>query len=113
MSKTALITGITGQDGSYLAESLLEKGLQQPIPAAKPDFESEMGMLYTSGTTGNPKGVLLTHHNILFMIAVGIQSLRLSPNDQTLSFLPWAQVALVLRQQLPLSYQSRGPTKPL
>jgi Acyl-CoA synthetases (AMP-forming)/AMP-acid ligases II len=30
-----------------------------------------MGMLYTSGTTGNPKGVLLTHHNILLMIAVG------------------------------------------
>ena len=26
MSKTALITGVTGQDGSYLAELLLEKG---------------------------------------------------------------------------------------
>jgi GDPmannose 4,6-dehydratase len=26
VSKTALITGITGQDGSYLAELLLEKG---------------------------------------------------------------------------------------
>ena len=26
MNKTALITGITGQDGSYLAEFLLEKG---------------------------------------------------------------------------------------
>ncbi|HDY8608730.1 TPA: GDP-mannose 4,6-dehydratase, partial [Klebsiella pneumoniae] len=26
MSKVALITGITGQDGSYLAEFLLEKG---------------------------------------------------------------------------------------
>ena len=26
MSKIALITGITGQDGSYLAELLLEKG---------------------------------------------------------------------------------------
>jgi len=26
MPKTALITGITGQDGSYLAEQLLEKG---------------------------------------------------------------------------------------
>jgi GDPmannose 4,6-dehydratase len=25
--KTALITGITGQDGSYLAELLLEKGI--------------------------------------------------------------------------------------
>ena len=28
MSKTALITGITGQDGSYLAELLLGKGYQ-------------------------------------------------------------------------------------
>ncbi len=26
MGKTALITGVTGQDGSYLAELLLEKG---------------------------------------------------------------------------------------
>ena len=26
MTKTALITGITGQDGSYLAEFLLERG---------------------------------------------------------------------------------------
>ena len=30
MGKTALITGVTGQDGSYLAEFLLEKG--QPLP---------------------------------------------------------------------------------
>lgn len=28
MTKTALITGITGQDGAYLAELLLEKGYQ-------------------------------------------------------------------------------------
>ena len=28
MSKVALITGITGQDGSYLAEFLLEKGFE-------------------------------------------------------------------------------------
>ncbi len=29
--KTALITGITGQDGSYLAEFLLEKGCKRSI----------------------------------------------------------------------------------
>lgn len=29
MKKVALITGITGQDGSYLAELLLEKGYHQ------------------------------------------------------------------------------------
>lgn len=28
MAKVALITGITGQDGSYLAEFLLEKGYE-------------------------------------------------------------------------------------
>ncbi|EAA6233761.1 GDP-mannose 4,6-dehydratase, partial [Salmonella enterica subsp. diarizonae] len=28
MSKVALITGVTGQDGSYLAEFLLEKGYE-------------------------------------------------------------------------------------
>lgn len=29
MQKIALITGITGQDGSYLAEFLLEKGYEE------------------------------------------------------------------------------------
>ncbi|MDP1315225.1 GDP-mannose 4,6-dehydratase, partial [Klebsiella pneumoniae] len=28
MKKVALITGVTGQDGSYLAEFLLEKGYE-------------------------------------------------------------------------------------
>ena len=33
MNKTALITGITGQDGSYLAEFLLEKAFFQTLPS--------------------------------------------------------------------------------
>ena len=31
MNKKALITGVTGQDGSYLAEFLLERALQNPF----------------------------------------------------------------------------------
>ena len=31
MSKVALITGVTGQDGSYLAELLLEKGYEVQV----------------------------------------------------------------------------------
>ena len=31
MAKRALITGITGQDGSYLAELLLEKGMKSMV----------------------------------------------------------------------------------
>jgi len=35
MRKSALITGITGQDGSYLAEFLLEKGYEIQLSKMK------------------------------------------------------------------------------
>ena len=34
MAKRAIITGITGQDGSYLAELLLEKGTKCSVSSA-------------------------------------------------------------------------------
>ena len=46
MKKTALITGITGQDGSYLAELLLEKGYEVYGEAAiDPDVSDTMDQL--------------------------------------------------------------------
>ena len=38
MGKTALITGITGQDGSYLAEILLKKGYKVPYEVKVGDY---------------------------------------------------------------------------
>ena len=40
--KTALITGITGQDGSYLAELLLKKMKNPGMPAEKHLFPGEL-----------------------------------------------------------------------
>ena len=71
-------------------DTLLKKGQEQATPSRKPDYESEMGMLYTSGTTGKPKGVLLTHHNALFIVSSATQAFQLSHQDRSLSFLPWA-----------------------
>jgi long-chain acyl-CoA synthetase len=43
---------------------------------------------YTSGTTGHPKGTLLTHRNILSMVASLNEVDPKSPSDQFLSFIP-------------------------
>lgn len=51
--------------------------------------ENEIGLIiYTSGTTGKPKGVLLSHSNIIEMAKMEIQSLELTENDRSFLILP-------------------------
>jgi long-chain acyl-CoA synthetase len=45
-------------------------------------------IMYTSGTTGRPKGVMLSHRNILFDAHAALQTCSVAGTDTMLSFLP-------------------------
>jgi len=45
-------------------------------------------IVYTSGTTGPPKGVMLSHSNILWNAEASLSCIRAYPQDRFLSFLP-------------------------
>src|SRR5260370_26696450 len=67
------------------------KALEQ-LPAAElpdPGRDDLAFVLYTSGTTGRPKGVALTHWNVLSQQAAIAQIWEVSERDVFLSYLPW------------------------
>src|SRR5690606_37329063 len=49
-------------------------------------------ILYTSGTTGTPKGVVLTHNNIASNVRAARMVLEVSDADSTVSFLPLSHI---------------------
>ena len=50
-------------------------------------------LVYTSGTTGAPKGAMVSNRNLMFQINSVQQYLQLQPLDRTLSFLPLCHIA--------------------
>jgi len=88
--------------GKALPVAILNEGdedlqLQQapattPAPPAEVSADDEAELLYTTGTTGRPKGVLLTHSNLLYEAQFIIDGHSLTENDRCLCLLPFFHI---------------------
>jgi long-chain acyl-CoA synthetase len=63
---------------------------REQVDMAKPDDVA--AMFFTSGTTGNPKGVVHTHNTLIDRAAVGTRFDKLTENDEVLAYLPPAWI---------------------
>jgi acyl-CoA synthetase (AMP-forming)/AMP-acid ligase II len=70
----------------------LAEGEVDPEPVSGPARDRVAALLYTSGTTGAPKGVMLTHGNILFIAERTCRIRRLGPDDRIYCVLPTSHI---------------------
>ncbi|HET6405293.1 MAG TPA: long-chain fatty acid--CoA ligase [Candidatus Thermoplasmatota archaeon] len=78
--------------------------LQQRIAAGKPD--DVCTLVYTSGTTGVPKGAVLTHRNFVSAVSAAQKVLNVPHDSATLVFLPLAHCYGRLQLQLSVHLNS-------
>eukprot|EP00996_Jenningsia_fusiforme_P002106 NODE_294_length_2501_cov_132.613377_g271_i0.p1 GENE.NODE_294_length_2501_cov_132.613377_g271_i0~~NODE_294_length_2501_cov_132.613377_g271_i0.p1 ORF type:complete len:681 (-),score=130.41 NODE_294_length_2501_cov_132.613377_g271_i0:368-2410(-) len=74
-------------------ESVEANGAQKPVDPRPPQPEDIATLCYTSGTTGNPKGAILTHRNLASVVAgATMAGVALNASDVHLSYLPLAHM---------------------
>jgi len=101
---------VTGHDGGRPSASESQApasnsfasllGDQTPVPSI--DAASPLLVLFTSGTTSRPKGVLWTHANALWAARLGAQQQRFCQSDVMQSFLPLCHVVGLSWSVLPM-----------
>ena len=60
--------------------------------APEPDGSDVAALLYTSGTTGAPKGVMISHRGLLHFARISAQSRQLAPSDRAYAVLPISHI---------------------
>lgn len=71
-------------------DDLLLAGDARPAKQTEVEPKDLACLIYTSGTTGEPKGVMLTHANIVSNLSAVQDLFPIGNGDKSLSFLPWA-----------------------
>lgn len=99
-SVTTICFDAGGQSTSLVMSELIE-AFPATVEFALADLQSRMdridpddvcSLVYTSGTTGPPKGVMLTHRNLAFDAMAVVHAYEEKPADKRLSFLPFSHL---------------------
>jgi long-chain acyl-CoA synthetase len=77
------------EDVHFLDALLVDRQLL-PLVAVSPNDLAVL--MYTSGTTANAKGAMLTHTNISSNALTAVRAVALSPKDRFLSIVPWHHI---------------------
>jgi long-chain acyl-CoA synthetase len=114
-----------GDPNSYAA--FIDRGKASPVPFENPDPEEIAGYIYTSGTMGKPKGVLLSHKNFCANVNAIDGLFDITPEDRSLAFLFWAHsfgqtaelyslmsqgMSIALNDEIPNLVANLGEVKP-
>jgi acyl-CoA synthetase (AMP-forming)/AMP-acid ligase II len=86
-----MLVVLDGADGHPDADDLLGAGAAAPDVAFDP--ETHLAVLpYSSGTTGNPKGVMLTHRNLVANVAQTRPVQDVQPDDVVIAIMPFFHI---------------------
>ncbi|MEE9910493.1 MAG: AMP-dependent synthetase/ligase [Deltaproteobacteria bacterium] len=79
-------------EGENSLGALEETGRKNPAPSEKPHWSDLANIVYTSGTTGDPKGVMLSHGTLTLCPRSGVDAFDLDETMHVVAILPWAHV---------------------
>ncbi|HXC40861.1 MAG TPA: AMP-binding protein [Burkholderiales bacterium] len=96
--------GLRGLDDAMAADfaTFVQRGVTAAAEGGAAGFERAIDegqpadvafLVYTSGTTGPPKGAMIANRNLVFQVTCVPQYVDLAPLDRTLSFLPLCHIA--------------------
>jgi len=97
-----VITGIHKKEKQFLLSEFQSSILDNPQMIVLESDDAEI--MYTSGTTGQPKGVVLDHHRVLHVALGTIITFKMGPEDQLLHIAPLFHCAQLNLFLVPGSY---------
>ncbi len=102
MDGTSDSAGVLGwEEFLALGSDVAQARLDDRIEGLNPD--DPCTLIYTSGTTGEPKGVMLSHQNLLWVARAMVREYSVTEEDSGLSYLPLSHIAeQVISIYLPL-----------